>query len=97
MRESSGLSLSLIGLRQPPRRVGDANVVIAGLTPRQRELVRALLAGSTNRQIAARLGLREQTVRNQLSVLYNKLGVRNRLELAVHAGRYWLLDHTKDD
>lgn len=69
----------------------------ARLTPRERRLVRALLAGSTNREIAGRLGLREQTVKNQLSVIYNKMGVRNRLELAVHAGRHGLLDHAKGD
>ena len=74
-----------------------AHVVNARLTPRQRRLVRALLEGSTNREIAGRLGLREQTVRNQLSVIYGKLGVRNRLELAVHARRYGLLDHVSDD
>jgi DNA-binding NarL/FixJ family response regulator len=67
------------------------------LTSRQRRLVRALLEGSTNREIAARLGLREQTVRNQLSVIYGKLGVRNRLELAIHARRYGLSDHGRDD
>jgi two-component system nitrate/nitrite response regulator NarL len=70
--------------------------VSARLTPRERHLVRALLAGSTNREIAARLGLREQTVKNQLTVIYGKLGVRNRLELAVHAGRYGLLDRGTD-
>lgn len=72
-------------------------MVNARLTPRQRRVVRALLAGSTNREMAGRLGLREQTVKNQLSVIYSKLGVRNRLELAVHAERYGLLDHVKDD
>ncbi len=72
-------------------------MVTARLTPRQQRLARALLEGSTNREIAARLGLREQTVKNQLTVLYGKLRVRNRLELAVHAGRYGLLDDLSDD
>ena len=60
----------------------------ARLTPRKQQILRALLSGSTNREIARRLGLREQTVKNQLSVVYGKLGVRNRLELAVQAGRH---------
>jgi len=72
-------------------------VVSAGLTPRQRRLVRALLAGSTNREIAARLGLQEQTVKNQLSVIYGKLGVRNRLQLAVQGRRDGLLDEVRQD
>ena len=67
------------------------------LNPPQRRLIRALLEGATNREIAGRLGLREQTVKNQLSVVYGKLGVRNRLELVVHAGRSGLLDYVRDD
>ena len=60
----------------------------ARLTPRQQQILRALLTGSTNREIAGQLDLREQTVKNQLSAIYGKLGVRNRLELAVQAGRH---------
>jgi two-component system, NarL family, nitrate/nitrite response regulator NarL len=71
--------------------------VTARLTPRERRLIHALLAGSTNREIARRLGLQEQTVKNQLSVIYNKLGVRNRLELAVLANRDGLLERETDD
>ncbi|MGE0816286.1 MAG: LuxR C-terminal-related transcriptional regulator [Vicinamibacterales bacterium] len=55
------------------------------LTVRERQLVRVLQAGSTNREIAERLGLREQTVRNRLSVIYAKLGVRNRLDLVLRS------------
>jgi two-component system, NarL family, nitrate/nitrite response regulator NarL len=68
----------------------------ARLTPRQQRLLRALLAGLTNREIAGRLGLQEQTVKNQLSVLYGKLGVRSRLELAVRAGRQVLAEDSMD-
>lgn len=56
------------------------------LTPRDRLMVRLLAAGATNREIAARLGLREQTVKNRLSTIYGKLGLRNRLELAAYSG-----------
>jgi two-component system, NarL family, nitrate/nitrite response regulator NarL len=51
-----------------------------------RQLLRELAKGATNREIAARLGRREQTVKNRLTVLYRRLGVRNRLELVVKAG-----------
>lgn len=57
------------------------------LTARERGIVRVLASGATNREIAARLGVCEQTVKNRLTGIYDKLGVRNRLELAVHLGR----------
>jgi DNA-binding CsgD family transcriptional regulator len=52
------------------------------LTPRERELVAEILKGQSNRAIAACLGTSVQTVRNQLTLLYRKLGVSSRLELA---------------
>ena len=87
----------LLLIENLPTHTGYAHVVSARLTLRQRRVLRSLLAGSTNREIAGRLGFREQTVKNHLSVIYSKLGVRNRLELAVHADRYGLLDRVKDD
>ena len=61
---------------------------IVWLTSRERQIVCILASGATNREIAARLGLREQTIKNQLSTIYGKLGLRNRLELAVRAANY---------
>ncbi len=57
----------------------------APLTPRERSVVAAVLEGSTNKVIAAKLGLREQTVKNHLSSIFGKLGLANRLELALFA------------
>lgn len=60
------------------------------LTPREHDLVRAVLQGATNAAIANELGSSPQTVRNQLSSIYLKLGVASRLELALlvmHAQR----------
>lgn len=53
------------------------------LTRRERELVAELLEGRTNKEVAQRQGVSEQTVRNQLRIVYAKLGVSNRLELVV--------------
>lgn len=57
----------------------------AALTPRERSVVAAVLEGSTNKVIADKLGLQEQTVKNHLSSIFDKLGVANRLELALFA------------
>ena len=63
-------------------------VIGTHLTLRERQVVRALLAGGTNRELAERLGAREQTIKNVLSMIYAKLGLRNRLELAIYAARH---------
>jgi DNA-binding NarL/FixJ family response regulator len=55
------------------------------LTQRERELLAVILDGAGNREIAARLGLKEQTVKNQLATLYRKTGASSRLELAMLA------------
>jgi DNA-binding NarL/FixJ family response regulator len=51
------------------------------LTPRERELVVLLLRGDSNKQIARKLGISEQTVKNTLSHAYATLGVQSRGEL----------------
>ena len=62
------------------------------LTARERQLVAAVVAGCANREIAKRFGVSEQTVKNQLSVLFHKIGVSSRLELAMFAVRHRLAD-----
>jgi DNA-binding NarL/FixJ family response regulator len=61
---------------------GDA---FAALSPRQREVLHAVAAGFDNAQIAARLSLSEKTVRNQVSALFDKLGVETRAQAIVRA------------
>jgi DNA-binding NarL/FixJ family response regulator len=53
------------------------------LTPRERDIVRAILRGASNGAIASDFALSPQTVRNHLSSIYLKLGVSTRLELAL--------------
>jgi two-component system, NarL family, response regulator DegU len=58
---------------------------IDSLTGREREIVKLIAEGLVNKEIAARLFIGEKTVRNSLTVIYSKLEVSNRLELAVFA------------
>lgn len=57
----------------------------AGLSPRELEIVAAVIRGEGNRAIAEHLGLSPQTVKNHLSNIFEKLGVASRLELALTA------------
>jgi DNA-binding NarL/FixJ family response regulator len=63
-----------------------------GLTPRELEIVRAVVAGSTNKEIAEQSGISENTVKTHLTHIFNKLGASNRVELALFAAHHRLLD-----
>jgi len=53
------------------------------LTPRDRDVMALVVAGHTNAEIARRLNIQLQTLKNTLSAIYDKLGVSSRLQLAV--------------
>lgn len=55
------------------------------LTPREIDVIIGVADGATNRAIAEQLGLSDQTVKNHLSHIYDKVGVSSRLELAIYA------------
>lgn len=62
-----------------------------GLTPRELEVVSLITEGSTNKHIAHTFGISEETVKRHLTNIFNKLGVGNRLELALFALNHNLL------
>jgi len=55
------------------------------LTPRELQIISAILDGESNENIAKRFGLSENTVKHHLTHVFDKLGVGNRLELALFA------------
>jgi two-component system nitrate/nitrite response regulator NarL len=55
------------------------------LTPREKLVVSYLMAGCRNREVAQTLSISEQTVKNHLRAIYDKLGVSDRLELVLYA------------
>lgn len=65
--------------------VSAPDVTAARLTARERDLAHLVGQGLDNLQIAARLGVAEKTVRNQLGGLYAKLGVEGRPQAVVRA------------
>lgn len=54
-----------------------------GISPKEREIMELVAEGLSNREIAGRLFLGEGTVRNYISVLLEKLSLRDRTQLAV--------------
>lgn len=62
------------------------------LTRREIEIVRAVVAGHTNKEIAERSSISENTVKSHLTHIFNKLGASNRVELALFAAHHRLLD-----
>lgn len=52
---------------------------LSDLTPREKEILRLLLAGQTNRAMAAAMLISEKTVEFHLAHIYSKIGVRTRM------------------
>lgn len=62
-----------------------------GLTPRELDVVRNVVQGGTNKDIATSLGISEETVKRHLTNAFDKTGVSSRLELALFAMHHQLV------
>ena len=60
-----------------------ANDVLAELTQREREIVRLIVEGASNKEVASSLNISERTVKGHLSNVFQKLGVADRLKLVL--------------
>ncbi|WP_018680961.1 response regulator [Actinokineospora enzanensis] len=58
---------------------------VDALTERETEILRLIARGATNREIAGRLYLSEGTVKNHVSRILGRLGLRDRTQAAIHA------------
>jgi len=63
------------------------------LTPRERDIISSIVDGYTNKDIAEKFSIAEQTVKHHLGNIFDKLGVSNRLELALYAVNHHLVDN----
>lgn len=57
------------------------------LTRREQEILRCLGSGLSNKEIANKLSITEQTVKSHCNHLYKKFGVKNRLQLALYTSQ----------
>jgi two-component system nitrate/nitrite response regulator NarL len=64
------------------------------LSDREKEIVQLVAQGFRNREIGEKLFISEQTVKNHLHNIFDKLGVSDRLELALYAIHHRLIDQT---
>jgi DNA-binding NarL/FixJ family response regulator len=53
------------------------------LTPKEMQIVALIVQGCKNKDIATQLGTKEQVIKNYLRAIYDKIGVSDRLELAL--------------
>ncbi len=63
-----------------PKRMPGANV-----TEREKQVLKMLVAGLSNKEIGAPLGIAERTVKAHIAKMMRKVGVHNRIELSIHA------------
>jgi DNA-binding NarL/FixJ family response regulator len=63
------------------------------LSERETEVVVLIATGHRNKEIASKLFISEQTVKTHLSNIFQKLGVNDRLELALYAMRNGLVSN----
>ena len=61
---------------------------VATLTARQLEIVNAVVEGRSNKDIAEKLSISEETVKRHLTIIFDKTGMSSRLELAMYAVKH---------
>jgi two-component system, NarL family, nitrate/nitrite response regulator NarL len=68
-----------------------------GLTPRERDVLTLIVAGYANKDIARECAVSEETIKHHLTRMFDKVGVSNRLELAMAATERGLLDAPRSE
>jgi DNA-binding NarL/FixJ family response regulator len=77
------LSMFIERVSSSPGRIFPAGRVT--FTDREKEVLEMLVAGRSNKEIGAALGIEERTVKAHVAKLMRKVGVQNRIALSVHA------------
>ncbi len=72
------------GVQEMPLPDHAGTQVVQRLTPKELQIVALVSEGAKNREIGVRLGTKEQVVKNYLRSIYDKVGVSDRLELALY-------------
>jgi DNA-binding NarL/FixJ family response regulator len=70
---------------------GSGTSMVSDLSDRELEVLRLIARGATNREIAEALVISEGTVKNHISNILSRLGVRDRTQAAIYARDHALL------
>ena len=68
---------------------------LAGVSPREREVLALLLDGLPNKLIARRLGISEKTVKTHLTRVFREIGVTDRVQAVLWAERHGIRDELR--
>ncbi len=78
-------------LTRNPLRPLDSNINALGVTRRQRDVLKLVAKGHSNREISLMLNLTEHTIKSHLSAIYTLIGAKNRADCLQKAYRLGLL------
>jgi len=87
------LAMFIERVTSSPGRIFPAGRVV--FTDREKEVLELLVAGRSNKEIGAVLGIEERTVKAHVAKLMRKVGVQNRIALSVHAITHSLVTSSK--
>jgi two-component system nitrate/nitrite response regulator NarL len=73
----------LQAMQNPDRRARPSESPLAGLAPREEQILELVAKGLSNKEIARKLDLQEKTIKHYMTKILQKLQVRNRVEAAV--------------
>jgi len=78
-------------VREFRRLSNSTQTYVNALSSRDIEILRYVAAGMSNKEIAVKLSYSEKTVKNYLSLIFQKLGIRDRTQAAIFALRQGFL------
>lgn len=78
-------------ISKPMKKI-DSELMPEPLSPREIEILKIVATGASNREIAEQLFISEGTVKNHLSSILNKLGVRDRMQAILKAKEFGIIN-----
>jgi len=84
----AGMEENFAAIMYPSKKFSDIAEPFSELSAREQQVITLVRGGLSNKEIAEKLGVTEGTVKAHLRAIYDKLGVRSRIELMIAlAGR----------